>query len=271
MIFDIAEGELGEARRLATGDARGLQNMEALNLLHPLVQEAIADARAWSGDGSIRLQLAAAPSAGLSALAGKRGLLCVALVDYAGFEPVQSLVAAAVVEGTPIDPSLAAELLRLPAMKGAAVKNPADEQSLDDAVDEAVFVDQRRIEEGEHQHFERAIGQLERYVEDKILVCRRERASIGEKLRSARARRDEVVGAGARERIEAEILRLANREESLDRRIDALESREDEVYKTWREKYYDLHYRTPRVRRLLQTTFEIAPLNPPPPNLRMSC
>jgi Helicase conserved C-terminal domain/SNF2-related domain len=267
VIFDIAEdvslpAELGQARRFATGDARGLKDMEALNLLHPLVEAAIADARAWSADGCIRLDLPLAASAGLGALAGKQGLLCVVLVDYAGFEPVQSLVAAAVVDGIPIDPSLAAQILRLPAREGNAVKSMVDAQSLDDAVDEAVFVDQRRIEEGENQHFERAIGQLERYVEDKILVCRRERASITDKLRSARARRDEVVGASARERIEAEILRLANREESLERRIGALESREDEVYKRWRENYYDLHYRTPKVTRLLQATFEIAPPNP---------
>ena len=45
----------------------------------------------------------------LAALAGKVGLIRVVLVDYAGFEPVQRLVAAAVVDGTPIDPSLAAQ------------------------------------------------------------------------------------------------------------------------------------------------------------------
>jgi len=267
VIFDIAEdvalpAVLGQTRRFATGDARGLKDAEALNLLHPLVQAAIADGRAWSGGGSIQLQLPPSASPGLHALAGKRGLLCVVLVDYAGFEPVQSLVAAAVVAGTPIDPSLAAEIMRLPAVEGTAFHSAVDAQSLDDAVDEAVFVDQRRIEEGEHQHFEQAIGQLERYVEDKILVCRRERANITEKLRSARDRRDEVVGATARDRIEAEILRLADREESLEHRIDALESREDEVYKRWRGKYYDLRYRAPAVTRLFQSTFEIAPTTP---------
>src|ERR1700733_2837956 len=60
------------------------------------------------------------------------------------------------------------------------------------------------------------IGQLERFVQDKVLVYRRERASIGEKLSYARARRDEVVGSTARDRIEAEIDRLATRDESLD-------------------------------------------------------
>ena len=131
VIFDIAEGvalpaELGQTRRFATGDARDLKDAEALNLLHPLVQAAITDARAWSLAGSIKLQLPPTASPGLTALAGKKGLLCVVLVDYAGFEPVQSLVAAAVVAGTPIDPSLAAEILRLPAIEGPAFDSAVD-------------------------------------------------------------------------------------------------------------------------------------------------
>jgi hypothetical protein len=199
-------------------------------------------------------------------LAGKVGLICVVLVDYFGFEPVQRLVAAAVVGGTPIDPSLAAKLVRLQATDGPESKVPVDAQWLDDAVDEAVFVDQRRVEEGEHKHFEEAIGQLERFVEDKILVCRRERASIAEKLRTARARRDEIVGSSARDRVEAEIVRLATREESLERRIGSLESREDEVYRKWRDEYHELRYRAPTVTRLFQTAFQIAA-----PNQETSC
>jgi superfamily II DNA or RNA helicase len=266
-VFDVAEGsalaaEPGHGLRFATGDARGLRGAEALNLMHPLVRRASAEARAWPGGGSIKLQLAPDASAGLIALAGKTGLLCVVLVNYEGFEPVQSLLGAAVVDGTPIDPPLAAEMLRLPATEHAALETSGDGQWLDDAVDEAVFVDQRRIEDNESKSFERAVGQLERYVEDKILVCRRERASIAEKLRLARARRDEVVGATSRERIEAEILRFADRDESLERRIDTLESREDEVYKRCREKYYDLRYRTPAVSRLFQVAFEICAPSP---------
>ena len=145
---------------------------------------------------------------------------------------------------------------------GPVFKAPVDAQWLDDAVDEAVFVDQRQVEEGEQKHFEQAIGQLERFVEDKILVCRRERASIAEKLRSARARRDEIVGSTARDRIEAEILKLATREESLERRIGALESREDEVYRKWRDEYHELRYRAPTVTRLFQAAFKIAAPNP---------
>jgi hypothetical protein len=141
---------------------------------------------------------------------------------------------------------------------GGPFDRAIDRQWLDDAVEEAVFVDQREVEKGEQQHFERATGQLERFVEDKVLVSRRERSSIAEKLRSARARRDEIVGSTARDRVEAEILALATKDEALERRIHALESREDKVYQEWREKYHELRYRTPTVRSLFEATFQIS-------------
>jgi hypothetical protein len=267
VVFELAPGsvlpiEVGDGRRFATGDARGLAEAEALNLVHPLVHVAIAHARIWSGGDSVKLQLPPDSSSELTALTGKVGLLCVVLVDYLGFEPVQRLVAAAVVGGTPIDPSLAAKLLRLQASASPVLKVPMEAQWLDDAVDEAVFVDQREVEKGEQRHFEEAIGQLERFVEDKILVCRRERASIAEKLRAARARRDEIVGSSARDRVEAEIVRLATKDESLEQRIGALESREDEVYRRWRDEYHELRYRVPSVRRLFHATFQISAPNP---------
>lgn len=266
-VFNIAPdaalpSDVGEGRRFVTGDARGITNAESLNLVHPLVRAAIAYAQEWAGGGSLTLNIPADASDALLALAGKAGAICVAMVDYAGFEPVQRLVAAAVVDGAPIDPSLAAELLRLKATEGTTPNAPVDTHWLDDALDEAVFMDQREVEEAEQKHFEQAIGQLERFVEDKILVCRRERANIAEKLRAARTRRDEIVGSTARERVEAEILKLATRDESLERRISALESREEEVYKKWRDEYHKLRYRTPTVNQLFQSTFQVYAPNP---------
>jgi hypothetical protein len=198
------------------------------------------------------------PSPELAALVGNVGALRVVLIDYAGFEPVQRVIAAAVVDGAPIEPSLAAQILRLEAIDGPAAGLSADSQWLGDAVEEAVFVDQREVEKGEQKHFEQAIGQLERFVQDKVLVYRRERASIAEKLRSAKARRDQVVGSTAREKIEAEIDRFATREESLEHRINALDSREDEVYRKWSDKYHELRYRPPTVTALFEATFQIS-------------
>jgi hypothetical protein len=267
VVFDVEPGaslpaEVGDSRRFATGDARALKDAESLNLIHPLIRVAIAHARSWSGGDSVTLQLPPDPSPELAALAGKAGILCAALVDYAGFEPVQRLVGAAVIDGSPIDSAVAAKLMRLQATDGSAFGHPVDAQWLDDAVDEAVFVDQRQVEQGEQRHFEEAIRQLERFVEDKILVCRRERASVAEKLRAARSRRDEIVGASARDRVEEEIIRLATQEESLERRIVELESRDDKTYRRWRDEYHELRYRPPTVTRLFQTAFRITAPNP---------
>ncbi|HKI03439.1 MAG TPA: SNF2-related protein [Thermoanaerobaculia bacterium] len=256
VVFDLVEGG-----RFATGDARGLKDAEALNLSHPLVQAAIADALAWPG-GSVALPLPSDAPAELAALLGKTGVLAVALADYGGFEPVQRVVVTAVVEGDPLDPSLAAWLSRLPAAEGPLCEVLVDPPGLDDALEEGLFVDQREVEKGEQKHFEQALGQLERFVEDKILVCRRERASLAEKLRSARDRRDQVVGSSARERIEEEIARLATRDETLERRIDDLDSRQDEVYRKWRDQYYEQRYQAPTVTRLFRAAFRIDPPSP---------
>ena len=52
VVFDLAPGaalpvEIGNGRRFATGDARGLTDAESLNLVHPLVRVAIAKARTY--------------------------------------------------------------------------------------------------------------------------------------------------------------------------------------------------------------------------------
>ena len=266
MVFQIAPdaalpAEIGEGRRFATGDARSLQDAEALNLVHPLVRTAIAEARNWCG-GSLIFELPSNPPSDLAALAGGIGHLRVALVDYTGFEPIQRLVAAAVIDGNPIDPIVAKSLIHLDARDSSDLALTVDPELLNDALDEAVFVDQREIEKSEQKHFEQAIRQLERFAQDKILVLRRERSSISEKLRYAKERRDQVVGSTARERIEAEIEELASRDENLERRISALESREDEVYKKWRDNYHRLRYQPPNVEVLFDATLQISRPNP---------
>jgi Helicase conserved C-terminal domain/SNF2-related domain len=266
VVFDVAgdaelPAQIEDVRRFATGDARGLTDAQPLNLLHPLVRAAIENARGWSG-GPVELTLPADASPDVAALAGQTGVLAVSLVDYAGFEPVQRLISAAVVGESPIDPSLAARIARLQATAGQDLSVSVDQTCVHDALDEAVFVDQREVEKREQKHFEQAIGQLERFVDDKVLVSRRERASISEKLRSARDRRAEVVGSTARERVEAEILRLAEKDESIERRLIALNSREDEVYRRWRNEYHDLRYRAPKVTRLFQVAFRVAAPTP---------
>ncbi len=256
----LPEG-VGDGRRFATGDARRAGDAEPLNLSHPLVTAAVGHARLWTGGGAVTLDPAGA-SPELLAVAGKVGVMRVVMVDYPGFEPVQRLVVGATVGDEPLDPGLAAELLRLKATEGPAPGCAVDEELLNDVVDEAVFIDQRQVEEGEQAHFEEAIGKLERFVEDKILVRRRERAVVAESLKGAKARREETVGSSARERVEAQILGLASRQEGLERNIGALESREDEVYRKWRDECHQLRYQTPVVTPLFQLFFQIQAQGP---------
>jgi hypothetical protein len=263
VVFEIQPGaalpdSAGEGRRFATGDTRALGDAEPLNLIHPLVRAAIHEVRSWQGS-PIKLTVPPGADSELAALTGASGHLRLLLVEYAGFEPVQQLVAAAVIGSDPIDPALAAKISRLPASEGRFDEPQVHERWLDEAEEEALFADQREMEKSAQAHFERATGQLERFVEDKLLICRREQSAIAEQIRSAKTRRDEVVGSSSRERVEAEIVQLARRDEILTTQIDALDSREDEVYQRWRERYFELRYRRPTVTRLMQIPFQIVP------------
>ncbi len=115
VIFDLAPGAevagaIGNVRRFATGDARGVTDAEALNLAHPLVRAALADARAWTG-GSVELLLPRDAPADLATMAGRAGVLAVAL---AGLRRIRAGAAAdrgrRAVDGVAIEPSLAAML-----------------------------------------------------------------------------------------------------------------------------------------------------------------
>jgi superfamily II DNA or RNA helicase len=262
VVFEVAPDavlpeEAGQGRRFATGDRRGITDAEPLNLAHPLVRAAIADAQGWTG-GAITLFVGEDTPANVAALDGKSGAMRVMRIQYDGFEPVERIVAAAVVDGAPIDPSVASALLGLQAASVHPPNAPANYEWLEDAIDEAVFVDQRYIEKSEQKHFERAIGQLERFVQDKVLVHRRELASVTDKLVSLRARRDATVGSSTREKVEQDMATLEARRESLEQRINALDSREDEVYKKWRNKYHDLRYRPPVMTPLFEVSFQIS-------------
>jgi hypothetical protein len=85
-LFEIVSdgllpAEMGEGRRFATGDARSLNDAEALNLVHPLVRAAIADARRWPG-GPVALRLPSDAPGDLVAMTGRAGVV---LESYALF------------------------------------------------------------------------------------------------------------------------------------------------------------------------------------------
>ena len=116
---------------------------------------------------------------------GPRGRLVIAKVGYAGFEPVDRLIVLAATERQPLDPTLARELVYLPMEAGTSARDSAvRDELIEDALDEAVFLDQEEVEAGERTRFDAALARLERSVEDRMLILRRRLAELEKRKRA---------------------------------------------------------------------------------------
>src|SRR3989442_14729359 len=105
---------------------------------------------------------------------GRRGRLVLAKVGYAGFEPVARLIILAGVDRKMIDPELARELFALP-MEAApsAVASDIPDELLEDALDEAVFLDQEEVEAGGSAPFDAPPARLWATGVNRIVILAR--------------------------------------------------------------------------------------------------
>ena len=151
----------------------------------------------------------------------------------------------------------ALELLLAP-MHDAPVDAVVSSEAVQDATDEALFVARAAVEEREQQRFEEAIERIERSIDDRVLVLRRTRAELAERLEEARSRRDGSVGGDRRSAAEAECRELEDEIEGLDGDIDRLRRRDDDKYLEWRFRAHARRYAAPACERILEAEFEIA-------------
>ena len=244
-VFDV------DGRVYIAGDPAPLPGAEALGLDHPLTRAALGWARAFAG-GEVTL---AAPI-DRPDLVGRTGALAVVKVAYGGFEPVERLVVAASIDGAPIEPALAVRLIHRPALRAEGVP-PEPAGALQEAIDEALFLDQRAVEAQEQSRFERAMTQLERHVDDRARISRAERLLAASDLERARKRRDEAVGSDNRARASADVERLDGRIAELDARISTLEDRDDPEYDRWRARHHARRYAPPTATPILQISFRL--------------
>lgn len=235
------------------GHAQEVEAAEPLHLSHPLVLAAVEEAR-QSANRSFTVRYRVEGHELLRSFAGKRGRLVVHKVGYEGFEPVQRLIPVGVLEGG-LDLPLAAglHLLTLPPEEIPALSPPLalHPDELEDALEEALFLDQEAVTTEAQKRFEIAIQQVERFVEDRALVERRQRDALAKSLDHARERRDKVSGAAAREREEASVRKLEDRLEQAETRLAQLQNREDDRYERCRQRAHDLRYVTPTLTPLL--------------------
>jgi hypothetical protein len=248
-----------EGATVVVGDVKDAGDALPLDLGHPLVRAAVEDARAatnkrfcvsWTLDGSApsRLRLAK----------GKRGRLILSLIRYEGFERVDRLLPIAVLEGdpAPLDADCAGWLLDHPPADRRPLMPPLNlDDALDDAVEELLFADQAGVAEHEQQHFERSLEQIERYVEDQVLVLGRRLAAATETLRAAEDKRDAALGSDARGQAEERIRKVQSEIDGFETHIERLQKRDDAQYEKWRERAHQRRYRPPEAARILDVEF----------------
>ena len=262
---DALPEELREGVRAAVGHAKDLGDVEPLHLGHGLIAAAVEEARSASQGGfSLRYDVGSAPQPLADKLAphqGSRGRLVVTKVRYAGFEPFERLLATVTLEsGTDLPQEAAEALLSLNPESVGPLEPPLSlsPEDIDDAIEEAIFVDQDEVSQEVHERFERSIEQLERFLDDQVVIKRRKRLGVAKRLLDAQHRAQTSMGDALRTKAEADEKELQGELDELDSVISKLESREDPRYQRWRERAHQRRYDPPEITRLVEADVVIA-------------
>jgi hypothetical protein len=198
-------------------------------------------------------------SEGLRARRGTRGRLALTRVEYRGFESEDRLVVTAVLEDAGVlrPEAVAHELLLLPCEQIEAIDPPLSVTAadLDEVIDETLFSDQAESEARESENFERAIDQLEQYMEDRILVLRRGRAEVADRLRKEEDRRDGALGSDKRAKADDQARRLQAQVDEMDEQIEGLVARDDDDYRRWKDRTHKRRFTPPKSERLFTVKF----------------
>ena len=232
---------------------------------HPLFVAAVAEARAATANAPhIAWQIPGDASLQLHGLRGRNGQLVVTKVAFRGFEPVDRLIVTVLLEGDqePLDEQAVTELLSCVATDidgdtSAGQDISIDTDALADAIDDAVLDEQFEVSELEEARFQKKVETLDRYLDDQVLVLRRQQATLSRRLEEEMLRRERATSPGVHTKAERAIDRLDRQISDLDSKIERLRQGEDPDYRHWRERLFERRFRQPEVLRVAKATFEI--------------
>jgi hypothetical protein len=126
---------------------------------------------------------------------------------------------------------------------------------LDEAAEEAIFLDEREVSAAEQRLFARAMAQIERCMDDRVLLGRRERDLLLERIRGTREQAAAATGSDARTRAETALRRAQRELEAVEAELERLQSRHDENYRRWRERAHQRRYAPPVREVILEAEF----------------
>ncbi|MDA1014224.1 MAG: helicase-related protein [Planctomycetota bacterium] len=232
---------------------------------HPLFVAAVAEARAATANAPhIAWQIPSDASLQLYGLRGRNGQLVVTKVAFRGFEPVDRLILTVLLEGDqePLDEQTVTELLSCVATdidSNASAGNDIsiDTDALTDAIDDAVLDEQFEVSELEEDRFWKKVETLDRYLDDQVLVLRRQQATLSRRLEEEILRRERATSPGVLGKATRAIDSLTRQIRELDEKIERLRQGEDPDYQQWRERLFERRFRQPEITRVAKATFEI--------------
>ncbi|MBM4777535.1 MAG: DEAD/DEAH box helicase family protein [Archangiaceae bacterium] len=240
-VVEIPAGpKFPEGVTVAIGSVEG---HTSLHLGHPLVASAVEDARQYTGGGAVSVKLKAP---------AKTGRLRLLKASFDGFERVELVIpVVAFADGQVLEQSAALELLAQDLKDSKPPAQRVDDATMQDAQDQALFVLQADVDQAEHRRFEAASLQAERFLDDRLLVLRKRKRTIEDRIDAAERRREGAVGSEARTDAEHS-LKTATRElELVDARIAKLQQRDDQRYRTYLEHIQKRRYSPPRIEILV--------------------
>lgn len=246
---------LREGVVVGIGDVRAAgREIEQLHLEHPFVRAAVEQARASGPVGRVGFT----GSAGLEGAQGRLGLV---RVRHRGLQPGDVLHLVAMLEDgrlltqEQVHGLLAGQVRDSPAPNDDAAEG--FEESFAGAIEDVVFDDVADLAERAAQHFDRLMDQIERYIEDLIVVKRRRAAELRGQLELAEHRRSAAAGPAARQRAVKEVMKTTDRLEELRKEIERLSARENDDYQRWRQSILDRRHARPEVDRLFTVDFVV--------------
>jgi hypothetical protein len=244
---------------LATGVTAAIGSSTAhtsLHLNHPLVAAAIAQARSVEASPAARVKVPHDAPAELRRLVGQRARMRIVKVAFDGFERVELLVTVVVLaDGEVLSPATAHSLLQEVITEDedlVARSSEVSDDVADDAVEEVLFAVQASVDDAEQDRFEQAARQAERFIEDRLLILKRRRSVVLERLAEAQRRQAGAASSEARTDAEHAVLKAQTALEELDGSIARLDVREDETFKTYTEHIQRRRYAPPQTQKMFE-------------------
>jgi hypothetical protein len=220
---------------------------QSLHLSHPLVKEAVEDARRFRGGGAVALTRK--PLWKVEATTGRLRLV---KASYDGFEQVELLIPVVVLpDGQLVEPSIANEMLRGELRSTSPSATRIDDAVMVDAQEQALFLLQADVDAAEHRRFEAASLQAERFLDDRLLILKKAQRTIEARIEKAQQRREGATGSEARTDAERALREAGSELEVVQAKIAKLQARDDLRYRRYLEHIQARRYTAPRIEILV--------------------